>query len=128
MSRGYVVNIEKETRKNRDFRRVLHTAEHSQLVVMALSPGEEIGMEVHELDQFIRFEEGSATVVLDGEKHEVGEDWAVVIPAGTRHNVINASESEDLKLYTIYSPPQHPAETVHSTKADADAAERHHAS
>ena len=123
---GYVANIEQETLGNENFRRVLNTARTSQLVVMSLLPGEEIGMEVHDLDQFIRFEAGTAKVVLDGEEHEVGADWAVVIPAGTNHNVINVSDSEKLKLYTIYSPPEHPAGTVHVTKAEAMAAEHEH--
>ena len=123
---GYVANIEQETLDNENFRRVLSTAGNSQLVVMSLLPGEEIGMEVHDLDQFIRFEAGTAKVVLDGEEHEVSGDWAVVIPAGTNHNVINISDSEKLKLYTIYSPPEHPAGTVHVTKAEAMAAEAHH--
>jgi mannose-6-phosphate isomerase-like protein (cupin superfamily) len=121
---GYVVNIEDATEKNDNFRKVLSTAKHSQLVVMSLKPGEEIGMETHpELDQFIRFEEGQAKVVLDGKEQDVEDDWAVVIPAGTEHNIINTSSSEDLKLYTIYSPPPHPDGTVHVTKAEADAAE-----
>jgi len=121
---GYVVNIEKATRDNRNFRRVLHTAENSQLVVMSLQPGEDIGLEVHpHLDQFIRIEEGVAQVVLDGVTHNVAADWAVVIPAGTEHNVINTSGAEALKLYTIYSPPQHPDSTVHVDKAAALAAE-----
>lgn len=123
---GYVANIEQETLDNENFRRVLNTAGTSQLVVMSLLPGEEIGMEVHDLDQFIRFEAGTAKVILDGEEHEVGADWAVVIPAGTNHNVINVSDSEKLKLYTIYSPPEHPAGTVHVTKAEAMAAEHDH--
>jgi len=120
---GYVVNIEQKTMQNDNFREVLHTAENSQLVVMSLLPGEEIGMEVHDLDQFIRLESGRAKVVLDGEETDVSADWAVVIPAGTHHNVINTSQTEKLKLYTIYSPPEHPAGTVHRTKADAMAAE-----
>jgi mannose-6-phosphate isomerase-like protein (cupin superfamily) len=126
---GYVVNIEKATSDNEFFRRVLYTAENSQLVVMSLRPGEEIGMEVHpELDQFIRIEEGAGKVILDGVDYNVADDWAVVIPAGTRHNVIN-SGSGPLKLYTIYSPPQHPPETVHPTRREAmaaDAAEHGH--
>jgi mannose-6-phosphate isomerase-like protein (cupin superfamily) len=124
---GYVVNIEKATKDNRNFRRVLNTAENSQLVVMTLQPGEDIGLEVHpHLDQFIRIEEGAGQVVLDGVTHNVAADWAVVIPAGTRHNVINTSGSEMLKLYTIYSPPQHPDGTVHVTKDEALAAEHEH--
>jgi mannose-6-phosphate isomerase-like protein (cupin superfamily) len=125
---GYVVNIEKATKDNSLFRRVLYTAENSQLVVMAIQPGEEIGMEVHpNLDQFIRIEEGSGQVVLDGVSHNVSADWAMVIPAGTQHNVVNTSGSQMLKLYTVYSPPQHPEDTVHATKAEADAAEHGHA-
>ena len=123
---GYVVNIEDETLKNENFRKVLNTAKNSQLVVMSLLPGEEIGMEVHDLDQFIRFETGEGKVILDGEEQKIGADWAVVIPAGTRHNVINTSASEKMKLYTVYSPPEHSAGTVHPTKAEADAAEHSH--
>ena len=123
---GYVVNIEDETLKNENFRKVLNTAKNSQLVVMSLLPGEEIGMEVHDLDQFIRYETGEGKVILDGEEQKIGADWAVVIPAGTRHNVINTSASEKMKLYTVYSPPEHSAGTVHPTKAEADAAEHSH--
>lgn len=115
---GYVINIEKATMENNNFRKVLNTAKHSQLVVMSLLPGEEIGMEVHDLDQFIRFESGRGKVILDGKEHEVEDDWAVVIPAGTEHNVINTSENEKMKLYSIYSPPEHPEGTIHATKAD----------
>ena len=115
---GYVINIEKATLENDNFRKVLHTAGHSQLVVMSLLPGEDIGSEVHELDQFIRFESGRGKVVLDGKEYEVEDDWAVVIPAGVEHNVINTSDSEQMKLYSIYSPPEHPEGTVHPTKAD----------
>lgn len=120
---AYVVNIEEETLKNESFRRVLHTAGSSQLVVMCLLPGEEIGSEVHDLDQFIRIEFGTGIVVLDGQQTQLMADWAVVIPAGTLHNVVNTSDTELLKLYSIYSPPEHPPGTVHKTKADADAAE-----
>jgi mannose-6-phosphate isomerase-like protein (cupin superfamily) len=122
---GYVVNIEEETLNNENFRKVLNTAENSQLVVMSLLPNEEIGSEVHELDQFIRIEYGEALVILDGQESQVKDDWAVVIPAGTTHNVINTSATEKLKLYSIYSPPEHPAGTIHATKAEADAAEHH---
>ena len=115
---GYVINIEKATMQNDNFRKVLNTAQHSQLVVMSLLPGEEIGTEVHDLDQFIRFESGRGKVILDGKETEVEDDWAVVIPAGVEHNVINTSESEKMKLYSIYSPPEHPEGTVHPTKAD----------
>lgn len=124
---GYVASIEKATEKNKNFRRVLFTGKHLQLVVMSLQPREEIGSEVHEhVDQFFRVEEGRARFVLNGtEEHMVGEGGAVVVPAGTRHNVVNPSASKPLKLYTIYTPPQHPDGTVHKTKADADAAEHH---
>ena len=115
---GFLINIEKATLNNDNFRKVLNTAQNSQLVVMSLLPGEEIGTEVHDLDQFIRFESGTGKVILNGEEHEVEDDWAVVIPAGVEHNVINTSDSEKMKLYSIYSPPEHPDGTVHPTKAD----------
>lgn len=121
---GYVANIEQETLNNKNFRKVLFTAPNSQLVVMSLKPGEEIGMETHDLDQFIRFESGEGEVVLNGKHHRVADDFAVVIPAGTRHNVINTSTDEELKLYTLYSPPEHKPGTIHKTKAEADEAER----
>ena len=115
---GFLINIEKATLQNDNFRKVLNTAQNSQLVVMSLLPGEDIGTEVHDLDQFIRVESGKGRVILDGKEYEVEDDWAVVIPAGVEHNVINTSESEKMKLYSIYSPPEHPEETVHPTKAD----------
>lgn len=96
--KGYIVQIEDATRDNQHYRRVLFTAKHSQLVLMNLKPGEEIGEEVHGMDQFIRFEEGEGTVVLDGEKHAVSDGFAVVIPAGTRHNVVNSGKTAALKL------------------------------
>ena len=121
---GYAVNIEKETMANDYFRKVLFTAKHSQLVVMSLKAGEEIGMEVHpNLDQFIRIEEGKGKAILDGKTHALKDDWAVVIPAGTKHNIVNTSKRKRMKLYTIYSPPQHPHGTIHKNKAEADAAE-----
>ena len=120
---GYKTNIEKENLENTYFRKVLFTAPHSQLVVMSLNPGEEIGMEVHHLDQFIRFEKGEGRVILDGEEYAIKDDDVVVIPEGTEHNVINTSTTEPLKLYTIYSPPEHKDGTSHKTKAEADAAE-----
>jgi mannose-6-phosphate isomerase-like protein (cupin superfamily) len=124
---GYVVSIEKETLKNTDFRRVLFTGKHSQLVVMCLQPGEDIGNEVHpDTDQFFRMEEGDVKFVFNGkEEHLAYEGDAVVVPAGTYHNVINTSSTKPLKLYTIYSPSQHPDGTVHKTKAEAEAAEHH---
>ncbi len=121
---GYVANIEEETIRNENFRKVLFTASHSQLVVMSLNPGEEIGEEVHELDQFIRIERGEAEIILGKEAHHIMGDYAVVIPAGTRHNVTNVSPDEPLKLYTIYSPPEHEPAAVHRTKQEADQAEK----
>ena len=115
--KGYLTNIEKATLENEDYRQVLYTAKNSQLVIMNIKPGDEIGMEVHELDQFIRIEQGQAKVILDGVEHEAEDDWAVVIPAGTDHNVINTGDV-DLKLYSVYSPPEHKDGTVHATKAD----------
>ena len=115
---GFLINIEQATLQNDNFRRVLNTAKNSQLVVMSLLPGEDIGMEVHDLDQFIRFESGQGKVVMDGKEHTVEDDWAVVIPAGVEHNVINTSQTEKMKLYSIYSPPEHADGTVHATKAD----------
>lgn len=127
---GFVGNIEKLTEKNKNFRRVLFTGKYTQLVVMCLQPGEEIGNEVHDtVDQFFRIEEGKAKFVFAGaEEHLVHEGDAVIVPAGTFHNVINASKKERLRLYTLYSPPNHPDGTVHKTKADAEAAEaaEHH--
>jgi mannose-6-phosphate isomerase-like protein (cupin superfamily) len=122
---GYVGPIEKTTVKNKYFRRVLYTGKHLQLVVMSLRPKEEIGNEVHKrVDQFFRIEEGRAKFVFGGkEARLVGAGGAVVVPAGTYHNVINTSPTEPLKLYTIYAPPQHPDGTVHKTKDAAEAAE-----
>lgn len=118
--KGYQANIEKDTLNNTDFRRVLYTGKHSQLVLMSLKPGEEIGEEVHgNIDQFFRFEEGEGVVVIDHVKHVVGDGVAVIVPAGALHNVINTSKRENLKLYTIYSPPEHQDKVVRQTKADA---------
>jgi len=124
---GYVGRLEQVAVKNEYFRHVLFTGEHAQLVLMCLQPMEDIGNEVHpNVDQFFRVEEGKAEFVFNGkEEHLVGAGDAVVVPAGTYHNVINASTTEPLHLYTIYSPPQHPDGTVHKTKADALAAEHH---
>jgi mannose-6-phosphate isomerase-like protein (cupin superfamily) len=124
---GYLTNIEKRALDNTCFRDVLFTGPHAQLVVMALGPGEEIGMETHaDVDQFIRVEAGRGTVILDGKEQPLEDGSAVVIPAGTKHNILNTSRTEALKLYTIYSPPEHPDGTVHKTKAEADAYEREH--
>jgi mannose-6-phosphate isomerase-like protein (cupin superfamily) len=127
---GYFGPIEKETLKNKSFRQVLFTGKYCQLVVMCLPPGEEIGNEVHRhVDQFFRIEQGEAKFVLNGsEEHLVHENEAAIVPAGTHHNVINTSKSKQLKLYTVYSPPNHPDGTVHKNKAEAEAAEKakHH--
>jgi len=120
---GYVTNIEKDALENENFRKVLYTAANSQLVLISLKPKEEIGAEVHQLDQFIRVEKGSGKAVLSGEEHEIADGSAVVIPAGTEHNIINTSEAEKMKLYTIYSPPHHKDGVVHPAKADAAADE-----
>ncbi len=121
---GYTGNIEEITLENTNFRRVLFTGPNSQLVVMCLKPGEDIGAEVHlHVDQFFRFEKGEGKVVIDSVETLVTDKWAVVVPAGSNHNVINTSSDEDLKLYTIYTPPQHPDGTIHATKTEADAAE-----
>jgi mannose-6-phosphate isomerase-like protein (cupin superfamily) len=122
---GYVGNIEEQTLKNNYFRQVLFTGKHCQLVVMSLPGGEDIGREIHPgTDQFFRIEEGEAKFIFnDTEEHLVKSGEAVVVPAGTYHNVINASKTDSLKLYTVYSPPNHPNGTIHKTKADADAAE-----
>jgi len=117
---GFVGNIEKKTLENVNFRQVIFTGTHSQLVLMSLRPNEEIGMEVHpKVDQFFRFEQGEGKVIINGEENLVSDGSAVVVPAGAQHNVINTSAERELKLYTIYSPPNHPAGTVHATKEDA---------
>jgi mannose-6-phosphate isomerase-like protein (cupin superfamily) len=125
---GFVGDIEKLTEDNKYFRQVLFTGKHAQLVVMSLLPGEEIGNEVHNtVDQFFRIEEGEAKFVFNGKEEHVAKSGdAVIVPAGTYHNVINSSSKEPLKLYTIYSPPNHPDGTVHKTKAEAEAAEAAH--
>lgn len=127
---GYFVSIEKKTLDNAYFRQVLFTGKHAQLVVMCLQPREEIGNEVHaNVDQFFRIEQGEAVFVFDGkEKHLAKDGDAVIVPAGTYHNVINTSATAKLKLYTLYSPPNHPDKTVHKTKAEAEKAEseKHH--
>ena len=121
----YVGSIEKQTLENTYFRQVLYTGKHAQLVLMCLEPGEDIGDEVHpNVDQFFRIEKGHAKFVFDEKRERQAQDGdAVVVPAGTYHNVINASKTAPLKLYTLYSPPNHPDGTVHKTKAEAEAAE-----
>ncbi len=118
----FIGNIEKLTLENDFFRKVLFTGQHSQLVLMNLNPKEEIGMEIHEIvDQFLRFESGEGRIIIDGNGYEVKDGDAVIIPAGSKHNVINTSSEKPLKLYTIYSPAHHKDGTVHKTKAEAQA-------
>jgi mannose-6-phosphate isomerase-like protein (cupin superfamily) len=119
--KGFKTNIEHDTLENSNFRKVVYTAKHCQLVLMSLRPKEEIGLETHpENDQFLRFEGGQGLVFIDGNEYQVTDGSAVIVPAGARHNVVNASETEQLKIYTIYSPPHHKNETVHATKKDAE--------
>lgn len=121
---GFVTNIERDTLANDDFRRVLFTGPNTQLVLMTLRPGEDIGLETHrEHDQFIRVEAGTGVVRLNGEESAIEDGSAVVIPAGVEHNLVNGSNDTPLRLYTLYSPPEHPDGTVHRTKEEAHAAE-----
>jgi mannose-6-phosphate isomerase-like protein (cupin superfamily) len=120
--RGYNANIERDTLENKNFRKVLYTGKHSQLVLMSLKPKEEIGMEVHtDNDQFFRFEKGNGKVFIDGNEYDVSDGSAIIIPSGAEHNVVNVSDSEDLKLYTIYSPAHHQDGVVRATRAEAEA-------
>jgi mannose-6-phosphate isomerase-like protein (cupin superfamily) len=124
---GYSINLEERTLAGNNFREVLYTTQRSQLVIMTLQPGDAIGLEKHEgHDQFIRVEAGQGVAILDGEHHALGDGVAVVIPAGTEHNVINTSAREPMRLYTLYTPPEHPDGIVHATKAEADAYEQQH--
>lgn len=124
---GFVGNIEELTLKNDNFRKVLFTGPNSQLVVMSLEPGENIGMETHpDIDQFIRIEEGEGKAILNGEESKLEDDFAVVIPAGAEHDIVNTSQTKKLKLYTIYTPPEHADGTVHKTKEEAEKDHHHH--
>jgi mannose-6-phosphate isomerase-like protein (cupin superfamily) len=124
---GYVINIEEKSLENKHFREVLFTAPRIQLVVMSLAPGEDIGLETHDdVDQFIRVEAGTGKSILNGEEHDLEDGSSVVIPAGTEHNIVNSSQTEPLKLYTIYSPPEHPDGTIHKTKSEALEYEKAH--
>lgn len=116
--KAFVVNIELETIENRDYRRVLYTTPRTQLVLMNLKPGEEIGEEVHDLDQFIRLEQGDGIAVLDGDTVEIPENSALIIPEGVRHNIVNTGH-KDMRLYTIYTPPEHREGLVQKTKSDS---------
>ncbi|PIZ00648.1 cupin domain-containing protein [bacterium (Candidatus Howlettbacteria) CG_4_10_14_0_8_um_filter_40_9] len=120
--KGFNANIEKETLENTNFRKVLYTGKHSQLVLMRLKPNEDIGMEVHEEnDQFFRFEKGEGKAIIDGNEYEIGNGSVIVVPADAKHNIINTSDTDDLKLYTIYSPAHHQDGVVRATKAEAEA-------
>lgn len=122
--RGFNINIEQEARENENFRKVLYTGKYSQLVLMSLKPNQDIGMEVHEEnDQFFRFEQGTGKCVIDGNEYEVGDGSVIVVPAGAQHNIINVSESDDLKLYTIYSPAHHQDGIIRATKEEAESNE-----
>lgn len=124
--KGFVNNIGEMTNENDNFRKVLYTGKYSQLVLMSLKPGEDIGEEVHDnVDQFFRFEKGEGKAILDGVEHEIKAEYAVLVPAGTKHNIINTSDSEPLKLYTIYSPPNHQDGIVRATKEEAESNEEH---
>lgn len=117
---GYIINIEEKTLQNGYFREVLFTGPNSQLVVMSLLPNEDIGMEVHDhVDQFFRVESGVGKVIMNGEEHAISDGTAIVVPAGTEHNIINTSSDKKLKLYTIYTPPNHKDKIIHKTKAEA---------
>lgn len=120
--KGFTVNIEKDTLENNNFRKVLYTSKHSQLVLMSLKPKEEIGMEVHpDNDQFFRFEKGHGKCIIDGNEYELKDGVAVVVPAGAEHNIINTSATDELKLYTIYSPAHHKDGIIRATKEEAEA-------
>lgn len=122
--KGFSINIEKATLENGNFRKVLYTSKYSQLVLMSLKPREEIGMEIHEEnDQFFRFEKGHGKCIIDGNEYEVVDGFAVVVPAGAQHNIINTSKTDELKLYTIYSPAHHKDKIVRATKKEAEANE-----
>lgn len=124
--KGFFIDIEKITKENKNFRQVLYTAKYSQLVIMSLLPGEEIGEEVHpSVDQFFRIEAGEGKCIIDGNEYDIKDGTAIVVPAGAKHNVINTGTTE-LKLYTIYSPPEHKDKTVHSTKTEALADKEDH--
>lgn len=121
MAKGFVQNLEELTAQNSNFRKVIYTAKHSQLVLMSLKPSEEIGMEVHpDNDQFLRIESGEGKAIIDGNEQAFSTGWCVIVPAGSGHNIINTSQTEELKLYTLYSPAHHRLDVVHSTKEEAE--------
>lgn len=118
--KGFIINIEKAALENTYFRKVLYTAKHCQLVLMSLKPGEDIGEETHQLDQFIRCESGQGKAILDDVSHEISDGFSIVVPSGAKHNILNTSSDKFLKLYTLYSPPNHLDGTIHKTKAEAN--------
>jgi mannose-6-phosphate isomerase-like protein (cupin superfamily) len=125
IKKGFVTNIEKDTVDNNNFRKVLYTGKNSQLVLMSLKPGEDIGEEIHkDTDQFFRIDEGSGKIIINGKEQKIKDGFAVVVPQGAKHNVINTGK-EDLKIYTIYSPPHHQDGTIHKTKKDAESDDEH---
>ena len=124
--KGYIANIEQLSLENDNFRRVLYTAKNSQLVVMSLKPNEDIGEEVHQLDQFIRCEAGTGKAILDDVPHIISDGFVVIVPAGTKHNIINTSADKPMKLYTLYAPPNHRDGVIHRTKEEAEADEAEH--
>jgi len=122
--KGFHTNIERGTIENGNFRKVLYTGKHSQLVLMSLKPLEEIGVEVHvDNDQFFRFEKGQGKCIVDGNEYELTDGVAIIVPAGAEHNIINTSETDDLKMYTLYSPAHHKDDTLQASKADAEASD-----
>ncbi len=123
--KGYITNVEKDSSENENFRKVLYTAQNSQLVLMSLEPKEEIGEEIHDVDQFIRVETGNGLAVLNGVEYSISDGWAVMVPAGAKHNIINTSPAEKMKLYTIYSPPHHRDGVIHQAKSEAIKDEEH---
>jgi len=124
---SYVENIEEQTVSNENFRQVVYTGKYLQLVLMSLKPGEDIGMEVHpDVDQFFRRDQGQGKIIINGQETEVTDGFAIVVPAGAEHNLINTSTNQELKLYTIYAPPNHPDSTVHHSREEAMAYEQEH--
>ncbi|MFA6171796.1 MAG: cupin domain-containing protein [Patescibacteria group bacterium] len=123
--KGYVSNIEKLTLKNENFRQVLYTAKNSQLVLMSLDPGQDIGEEVHHLDQFLRVESGIGKAILNDAEYPIEDGSAIVVPAGVKHNILNTSNDKPMKLYTVYSPPEHRDKVMHVTKGEAMADDEH---
>jgi len=124
--KGFTINLEEATLSNKYFRKVLYTAKHSQLVLMSIKPGEDIGEEIHQLDQFIRCEAGEGKSIIDGIEHQLRDGHVVIIPSGSLHNIVNTSKTEDLKLYTVYSPANHRDGIIHETREDAMKDEEEH--